>query len=410
MNFLQALIGPWLTVIYNPLMLIFTGLSLLQLWRGVNLVRAPISQWSLFVQNPLTAPKKRDAENVSFYIVVPISIFIHELGHALATWAFGGKVVEFGFFFFWGYVLPDRVFGPVQEWVLSASGTWGNLLVGLAVWLYWRNSESVTLRYLGKRVLRFQIFYALIYYPIFTVILSIGDWRTIYDFAATPVLSGATAAVHVAVLGTFWWLDRNSWFNIVAHDSAESEQAFERIRAAAAEQPDSLDAQQAWLVQLLQRNELRQAARVSAEMIKNWPESANAHAFFALTHSQSNQPLSRQALNSAETAVALGGLPPYLQTQMHELLGNHFLNRGDDIAAAGHFGQALATAQAVDQPWARQLETVVLQSRTVLHMRNRRYGEAEVDLQRALRLAEALGDQRQIAQCRARLEELAAVR
>ena len=36
--------------------------------------------------------------------MVPISVALHELGHAVAIWSMGGEVVDFGYYGFAGYV------------------------------------------------------------------------------------------------------------------------------------------------------------------------------------------------------------------------------------------------------------------------------------------------------------------
>ena len=37
-----------------------------------------------------------------------------------------------------------------------------------------------------------RILYSLIYYPLFTLFAGINDWRRIYNFAATPIVSMVT--------------------------------------------------------------------------------------------------------------------------------------------------------------------------------------------------------------------------
>lgn len=339
-EFFLALVTPWLTVIYNPLMLLFTGLSLLQFYRGIGLVRAPMANWAAFSANPLTPPKKSLAENISFYVFVPLSILLHELAHAVVVWAFGGRVVEFGFFLFWGYVLPDRRFGPEQEWLLSIAGTWGNLLLGAAAWLVWRHGTA-TLRYLGKRVLRFQVYFALIYYPAFTAVLSFGDWRTIYDFSATPRLSAVTAVWHVALLGTFWWLDRQGWFELPAFASRGVQEQYAQVESRAALNPGDYAAQ-AQVVRLLARHgAAQQALQRTRRLARRFPQEADVHCLLASLQMGRSSYVPHRVARSAETALRLGLEDDGRRATMHVFLGMHADSRGRLAEALDQFELAL---------------------------------------------------------------------
>src|SRR5690606_35106961 len=96
-----------------------------------------------------------------------------------------------------------------------------------------RRNSSRTVQFFGLRAFRFQIYFSLIYYPIFTLFLPIGDWRTIYNFSATPVLSGITAAIHALLLFLFWRADRAGAFEMIAFDSMAEQARYETATAAA---------------------------------------------------------------------------------------------------------------------------------------------------------------------------------
>ena len=101
----------------------------------------------------------------------------------------GGQVAEFHYRAFWGYVVPIGSFTAAQSWFIAIAGTLASLAFGLFVWWVFRRASSSTLRYFGLRAFRFQVYFSLIYYPLFTLLGFDGDWRTIYDFSATPLLS-----------------------------------------------------------------------------------------------------------------------------------------------------------------------------------------------------------------------------
>ena len=212
---------------------LFNLLALLYIGRAVQMALQVSRNWSAVRQEPLTREKQRLAEQAAFFLGVPPAVLIHELAHAVAVVAFGGRVVEFGYRVFWGYVVPAGTFTALENWIIAVVGTLGSLSFGALLWLALRRNPSRTLQYFGLRAFRFQIYFSLLYYPIFSLFLPIGDWRTIYDFAATPLLSGATAVVHALLLLLFWRADRAGAFEMVAFDSAAGQARFQATQAAA---------------------------------------------------------------------------------------------------------------------------------------------------------------------------------
>lgn len=186
--------------------------SAFYLWQAVQLGQTIYANWQTFTKPDFNRTAQSWANSAAFLIAVPPAVLVHEFFHAFAIWGYGGRVINCGYGFYWGFVQANQIFSPSQEWVIAIMGTVGSLLFGLTLWLALRNHAITSIRYFALRALRFQIFFALIYYPIFTVVLSIGDWRTIYNFAQTPLLSGLTVIPHVVLLGLFWWWDRNGRF------------------------------------------------------------------------------------------------------------------------------------------------------------------------------------------------------
>lgn len=218
---------------------LFNILALLYIFRTVQLAITLGREWSKFTGEPLTAHKKSLANQAAFFIVVPIAVFVHELAHVLAVLAAGGRVAEFHYRVFWGYVVPQGSFTGQELWWIAIAGTLGSILVGILFWLGLRSATSSSIRYFALRALRFQIYFSLIYYPLFTLLGFDGDWRVIYDFASTPLLSAATAVAHAANLFAFWRFDRQGWFEAPAFASEESQHRFARLTAEAGADPNT---------------------------------------------------------------------------------------------------------------------------------------------------------------------------
>src|SRR5215216_677119 len=65
----------------------------------------------------------------SFFVLVPISVALHELGHAVAIWSFGGKVIDFSYYVFAGSVSYNEPFSDAQHIIVAAAGTIVNILL-----------------------------------------------------------------------------------------------------------------------------------------------------------------------------------------------------------------------------------------------------------------------------------------
>jgi tetratricopeptide (TPR) repeat protein len=372
------------------LMGLFNLFALFYVFRSAQLAIHIGRNWTELRQPPLTVHKKRLVEQAAFFIAVPPAVLVHELLHAVATWAFCGAVREFGYRVFWGYVVSAGSFTPGEQWVIALAGTIGSLLCGLLLWLATRQQHSPALRFFGLRALRFQIYFSLIYYPVFTLFLPVGDWRTIYDFRATPLLSGLAAALHAAALLGFWLLDRRGRFEAPAAGSLEEAQQLAALQEEAARQPGDLDLQLRAIDRLRQSGATQQALDRLQQLLREHPHLATAHLLLAVTQSDGRE-LRPAAVKEAQRALQLGLGDAQQIALAHQLIGRFHLDRGDGKAAAEHFTQALAhtgNQQATGNMHVAQLH----QLRSLALRRLREHESAYQDIQQAITLARSAGN------------------
>ena len=71
---------------FDVIGLVSTFIALLYAYRAVQLAITIFRQRAKLLASPLTRYKKHIAQEASFLIAVPPSVFFHELGHALAVW------------------------------------------------------------------------------------------------------------------------------------------------------------------------------------------------------------------------------------------------------------------------------------------------------------------------------------
>ena len=159
-----------------------------------------------FFDLDFTAEDKRLATQAAVFLIPPIVVLIHELGHVVAVLAVGGQVTSFHYGVFEGAVGFVGNITPAQDWFISLAGNLfgaatGLILVGVGL----RGSRlRPGLRYMLILGGTLQVGYALIGYPVLSLTSSWGDWVVIYDFSATPGLSWATAVGHGAILIKLW--------------------------------------------------------------------------------------------------------------------------------------------------------------------------------------------------------------
>ena len=339
---------------------------------------------------PLTAHKKRLAEQAAFLIAVPIAVLVHEFGHVLAVWWAGGQVEQFIYRFFWGAVVPIGEFSLVQRWVIAIAGTIGSLLFGLLIWLLFRRNSAPALRYFGLRAFRFQIYFALIYYPVFTLVLPIGDWAMIYDFQATPILSGLTAVCHVSLLYLFWRGDQQGWFERPAHETVADQERFRAVAQAATANPQDTDLQLQYIMALRRGGANHKAKNHLKRFLAQNPASARAHLEMGILQTGNKRQIPQKAAQNAEKALSLG-LPDEPTTAVaHQILGSYYLDREDADKAVNHLNQAIALISK-DDTRSQQVAHLYHQ-RSQAYRRQKKYEQSYQDIQQAISLARQAGD------------------
>lgn len=357
---------------------LFNLISILYILRSLQLAVVIWRERQTLGRPTLSPRQKNLAEQASFFIAVPIGVLLHELGHALAVWGFGGQVLEFGYRAFWGYVVPGGSFTASQYWFISLAGTLASLLFGLGIWLLLRRHRSAALRYFGLRAFRFQTFFSLIYYPVFTLLGFEGDWATIYNFSVTPAWSGLTAVAHLALLVLFWQGDRRGWFEMPAYAESDDQQPDAQLAG-----PDSYDpqAQLRHVERLRQGGAINQAKSALRRLMAQHPDNGLAHLEMAILQSEGKRQIPTAALDSARRALRLG-LPDHGAAFAHQLLGEYNLDVGRLDTAVNHLSQAISLL-------AGEQEAFAANRAQLLHLRSRAYRQQNNSALAAQDLAQA---------------------
>lgn len=364
---------------------IFNLLSLFYLFRAAQVVMEVWRKWDTLWQEPLTRQKWGLANRASFFISVPPAVLLHEFGHALAVWLFGGQVVQFAYRVFWGFVVPAGTFTAAEDWFISLAGTLGNLFFGVVVWLLLRRSRSSTMRYFGLQTFHFQLYFAFVYYPIFTPLLGVGDWFTIYNFEATPILSGITAVFHVAILLGFWQAWRQGWFELPTHETVEAQQQFAQRAAQAQANPQDLQAQLLYAAGLRRGLATRKAQWLLQRLAADFPDAGAVWIQLAALGRRADGAVTKQGAMQAEKALALGLPRPESRLFAHLLLGQYALALEKTETAVSHLTHAIAEANQLPPSPGQQQQLAELHClRAQAHRRLEQFEAGLADVETAV--------------------------
>ncbi|MCA9898261.1 MAG: tetratricopeptide repeat protein [Anaerolineales bacterium] len=391
----------------SPLELLFYGLSLLQAIRAVQLAGAIRKDWSGFRQPPLTLPKMRLVEQGAYLLAIPPSVIVHEYFHAIPIWLFGGRVVSCGYGFYWGFVEQDRLFLASQEWFIKLAGTLGSLVFTAVLFFLLYRNQSQTLRYFARQSLKTLSYYTLIYYPIFSAVTFIGDWRVIYDFGSTPLLSGGTAVVHLALLLLFWQANQRGWFEMVGHQNQSEAAAFKQLAADWQQNPQNSTIALNYADALRRGGAPQQAKNILSQIIAQNPNLAEAYFQLALIQSSGRRTFPKTAVANLEKSLQLGLETPRHQAIAHQFLSQYFLDTGKGQLALQHLDTALAAVSKVNETSGSSLHKAqLLHMRSLAHQRQQQPERARQDAEQALSLAQSVGDAKAISFYQRELEVL----
>jgi hypothetical protein len=171
-----------------------------------------IQQWRVLWDGSYTQQDRLLVSQASVFLLLPVAVALHELGHAVAVWAFGGRVTDFGFYGFAGFVSYREPFSLTQHTVVAAAGTVVNVVLcagAASAALLRKPPFRVPVNDLLSQFALISGVNVLILYPLLDFSSGLnGDFRQIYAFEA-PLASAVFAAIHLGALAAGIWAMRS---------------------------------------------------------------------------------------------------------------------------------------------------------------------------------------------------------
>ncbi|HET9662540.1 MAG TPA: site-2 protease family protein, partial [Thermomicrobiales bacterium] len=187
----------------------FGLLSLFYIFLGLRFLMQFIPRRKEIFDNTFTPYDRSMLGQAAFFVLLPLSVALHELGHAVCIWLMGGKVLDFGFYFFSGYVSYDpRGFSELQRTLIAFAGTFVNLVlivIALAVVFLKKPPLRAPWNELLLQFVFISGINALIFYPAMDVLLGMsGDWTQMYQ-SGIPWLTAIIVITQVGFIAVGWW-------------------------------------------------------------------------------------------------------------------------------------------------------------------------------------------------------------
>ena len=192
---------------------LFVLISLFYALIGLRVVGRLVRGWRETFDRRFTPADRSLVDQAAFFVLVPISVALHELGHAVAIRLLGGRVEGWGYYLFAGYVGYDPTdFTRPERIAVAAAGTIVNLLLAAgAVALVFLRRPPMRAAF-NELLLQFTLLSlvnALVVYPLLDLFSGLnGDWNQMYR-GGVPALSAAIFVAHAGILGLVVWAWRS---------------------------------------------------------------------------------------------------------------------------------------------------------------------------------------------------------
>jgi hypothetical protein len=190
----------------------FAILALLIAVAGVRTARDIIRNRRAIFDDNFTDSDRRMVMMTAFYFLVPISVILHECGHAIMVKAFHAEIIDYGFYVFAGFVSYQGYLTSTQQVIIAVAGPFVNVLlaaIALGFMTFKRPPFRAPINELLFQFIVLSIANTLIFYPLLDLGTGLeGDYHQIY-FGGVRWLAVVIGIVHAGILLGGFYASRN---------------------------------------------------------------------------------------------------------------------------------------------------------------------------------------------------------
>jgi hypothetical protein len=169
---------------------------------SIYTVKCVVENFGTLFDEDLTIKDRNLLKQFAFFVLLPMVVLFHEIGHALAARYFGATVTAFHWSIFWGEVVIDGKLTPFQHYVIALAGNLFQLAtcffaLGLAL-----IETSPALVALSVYFYIFNGLACLIGYPLLSLTAWNDDFAMIYGQPNLQIAT-ITGIVHLLLIALF---------------------------------------------------------------------------------------------------------------------------------------------------------------------------------------------------------------
>lgn len=181
----------------------FAILGLLIAVVGIRTARDIIRDRRAIFDDNFTDSDRRMVMMTAFYFLVPLSVILHECGHAIMVKYFHAQIVDYGFYVFAGFVSYQGYLTSTQQVLIAAAGPFVNVVlaaIALGFMTLKRPPFRAPVNELLFQFIVLSIANTLIFYPVLDLLTGMeGDYHQIY-FGGVRWLAIVIGIVHGGIL------------------------------------------------------------------------------------------------------------------------------------------------------------------------------------------------------------------
>lgn len=167
---------------------------------SVFTIKSVIQNAGTIFDDELTLKDRGYLKQLSFFVILPLIVLFHEIGHAVACKLYHAEIISFNWSLFWGQVAWKGTTAPEAPAMIALAGNLFELIACLFALLMARVEKAPATVALAVYVYVLTGFHVLVAYPLLSIAEWNDDFAIVYGYAKTAL---PIAIVHILLAAGF---------------------------------------------------------------------------------------------------------------------------------------------------------------------------------------------------------------